>query len=67
MERNWCCPEFQSNATNVERKVGFRVALAWKGRRPFLCLLEFARKEKNRQISRMAGWKSSFVHGAELT
>jgi hypothetical protein len=39
MERNWCCPEFQSHATNVERKVGFRVA-------PFLCLLEFRSEGK---------------------
>jgi hypothetical protein len=46
MERNWCCPEFQSHATNVERKVGFRVALVWKSRRPFPCLLEFRSEGK---------------------
>ena len=41
MDLNWCCPEFQSHATNVETKVGFPVVLVWKSRSPFLNLLEF--------------------------
>jgi hypothetical protein len=40
MGRIWCCKEFEAHA--VERdKGGFRIILAWKGRRGFLSLLHY--------------------------
>jgi hypothetical protein len=44
MERNWCCPEFQEHASTAGKR-SFRVALVWRGRRPFSCYLEFRKPD----------------------
>jgi hypothetical protein len=46
MDLNWCCPAFESFASHADGKVGFRMMLVWRGRRPFSCYFEFRSQDK---------------------
>ena len=47
MDRNWCCSEFQMHASHPDGGLdGFRVAMLWRAKGPFLCHLEYRSPDK---------------------